>query len=107
MHTCSHCWHSWYIALLIGLAWWFIASGLLLLTWNHVVARLSKAKPGQFWQALLFTATLWVFCAPRYFMAMRHFGCCHGGFSHAAFYHDMNGMDGADCPYAHGDMKKH
>lgn len=72
--------------------WWLIASGLLLLTWNRVVAAFAAVKPAKLWHALLVVATLAVLCLPNWAgrgCGMRHKSCCamHGG-----------GADGG-CPW--------
>ncbi len=57
--------------------WWLIASVLLWLTWNRVVAALTKVKPAKFWQAALLLLTVCSLCAPLYW-ARKH-SCGHGG----------------------------
>jgi hypothetical protein len=93
--TCTHghCWWSY----LICLAWLLVSSGLLMLTWNKVVAAMIKVKSAKYWQALLLVATLSVFCAPRYFMHCGHAKGCSHSCSHKGGDCDSKKED---CPYA-------
>jgi len=62
---------------LLWVGWILVSSGLLFLTWNKVIAGIAKVKTVKFWQALLFIVTIFVLCAPRYYMMKRH--CGHKG----------------------------
>ena len=66
--------------IIIGLLWLLASSGLLFLTWNKVIAELTKLKKVKYWQALLVVATICMFCIPRYCMKYRAHGYqkdCH------------------------------
>lgn len=69
MHD-THAWGGWKAPLYIG--WWFVASTLLFLTWNKVVVFLTGLKKVKWWQALLFVATIAIFCCPRKYSRYHH-----------------------------------
>ena len=52
------------IRILVVIAWWLFASGLLLCAWNSVVARLANVKKAKYWQALVIVLTLVVLFGP-------------------------------------------
>jgi hypothetical protein len=89
MYTCANGPHCWVSCILICIGWLLVSSGLLLLTWNKVIATITKVKTVKFGQALLFITTVCVLCAPRYYMKSRH--CCHEG--------------KGQCPYEHAETK--
>jgi hypothetical protein len=67
------CWDcspgGWAICILWAIGWWLIASWLLLLSWNRVIAAIASVKKVQYWHVLLIVLTLAVISAPL---------CCGG-----------------------------
>jgi len=60
-------------------AWFLVASGMVFLTWNRVVAELLSLKKAKFWQAVLVVGTCVVLCGPKTMMQRKHYGhgkCC-------------------------------
>jgi hypothetical protein len=51
-----------------ALLWLVVASGLLMYTWNTVIAHLFHSKKVSYLQALLFLATVFVLCVPKHMM---------------------------------------
>ena len=92
--------HCCWIPLLCFVIWWFISSGLLLLTWNRVISTMTKVKTAKYWQALLLVATISVFCAPK---ALKHRYCHQKNHCATCCNHDCggDGKDGKkeDCAY--------
>ena len=68
---------------LMALLWLLGASGLLYLTWNRVVAQVSKLKAINFVQALLVIVTMAVLCLPKSWN-QKGPGCFMGGCEPAA-----------------------
>jgi hypothetical protein len=62
------CWDCspgcWAICILWAIGWWLIASALLLMSWNSVVAAIASVKRVKYWHVLLIVLTLAVLCAP-------------------------------------------
>jgi hypothetical protein len=54
----------WAICILWAIGWWLIASVLLLLSWNSVIAAIATVKKVKYWHALLVVLTLAVLCGP-------------------------------------------
>jgi hypothetical protein len=52
------------VCILCVIGWWLIASGLLLLSWNKVVAAVANVKKVKYWHVLLVVLTLAVLCCP-------------------------------------------
>jgi len=48
----------WAICILCAIGWWLIASALLLLSWNLVVAAIANVKKVKYWHVLLMVLTL-------------------------------------------------
>jgi hypothetical protein len=87
--------------------WWFLASGLIWMTWNRVIGAVVKVKPAKYWQALILVATLVVFAAPRFYLMKA--GCAHraGCGTHCCQskncpHHSAEGGDShsKDCPFS-------
>jgi hypothetical protein len=55
------------IGILVAIAWWLFASGLLLCAWNSVIASIANVKKAKYWQALVIVLTLVVLCGPFVF----------------------------------------
>jgi hypothetical protein len=96
--TGHHCWVG---AVLVGLAWWLVASGLLTLTWNKVVCAFAKTKQARYWQALLLVATVCVLCLPRHYMQRRQM--MHCGWGHGCCHHHCGDEHKGKCPYGDSD----
>lgn len=64
------CWNCipgcWAIYILCAIGWWLIASGLLLCSWNLVVAAIANVKKAKYWHALLVVLTIAVLCGPLF-----------------------------------------
>jgi len=64
------CWDCspgcWAICIFCAIGWWLIASGLLLWSWNSVVAAIANVKKIKYWHALLVVLTLAVLCGPLF-----------------------------------------
>ena len=54
-----------WLKVIICIVWWLVASTLLFFTWNKVIVFLTGLKEVKLWQALLFVATIAVFCYPK------------------------------------------
>ena len=54
----------WLTCTLVVLAWWLVASALLLATWNKVVKAFFNVKAAKYPQPLLLVGTLIVFALP-------------------------------------------
>jgi hypothetical protein len=54
----------WVTCILCAVGWWLIASGLLMLSWNIVVAAIANVKKVKYWHVLLIVLTLAVLCGP-------------------------------------------
>lgn len=80
-HSCS------WMPILFAFTWIFLTSSLTWLTWNRVVADLTRMKPVAYWQALLFVTTIFAFAAPKFALQAR--GKCHHGME----MHTSYGMD--------------
>ena len=69
------CWDCssgcWTICILCAIGWWLIASALLFLSWNRVIAAIANVKQVKYWHVLLIVLTLVVLCAPL---------CCGGAY---------------------------
>jgi hypothetical protein len=52
------------IGVLVAIAWWLFASGLLLCAWNSVVASIANVKKAKYWQAMVIVLTLVVLSVP-------------------------------------------
>ena len=55
------CWAS---CILGAIGWWLIASALLFLSWNRVIAAIANVKKVKYWHVLLVVLSLAVLCAP-------------------------------------------
>jgi hypothetical protein len=66
------------VGMMIGCAllWLVVSAVFLMYTWNTVIAVLFQTKKANFMQALLFVATMLVFCLPKHMM-MKHAECGH------------------------------
>jgi len=65
MNGCLDCSAGcWATCILCAIGWWLIASALLLLSWNAVVAVIANVKKVKYWHALLVVLTLVVLCGP-------------------------------------------
>jgi hypothetical protein len=62
-YECCSPW-SCVICILVAIAWWLFASGLLLCAWNSVVARIANVKKAKYWQAMVIVLTLVVLSVP-------------------------------------------
>lgn len=85
------------LLILSGLAWIFLGSYLLFLSWNKVICYLSKLAEIKYWQALLIVATICFLTLPRF--AYKYHFKNWGPFPP----HFQN--EGPSCPY--GQMKPH
>lgn len=66
-------------AALMFVGWLLITSGLLFLSWNHVVVKFTKLKKGKYWQALLILLTLVALCPPMGGKGKCYKHCCKKG----------------------------
>ena len=84
--SCNYGGYCWMTMALYAVVWFGVASILVWLTWNQVIAVLFQMKKAKLLQALLFVGTLMVLLVPRWYMhktmMMRcpylkaHSGCC-------------------------------
>lgn len=92
----------WGYFIVCSVTWWVVASLLLFLTWNKVVAVIANIKTVKFWHAMLVVATLAVFCAPRYY-GKKHFRGGHHGYG--KYQKCPGGLKGEKCPF-YEEMKQ-
>jgi hypothetical protein len=65
--NCGNCSPGcWAICIVCAIGWWLIASGLLFLSWNSVVAAIANVKKVKYWHALLVMITVAVMCGPLF-----------------------------------------
>ena len=92
------CWMS----ILYFFIWWFVASGLIFATWNHVVAMQMKVKKVKYWHALLVVASIAIFTIPHMKLKAKSFGCmknCHSEVHHSDKELKASNNAGEYCPY--------
>jgi hypothetical protein len=85
----------WLMCILGGIIWLLIASGLLLVVWNSVVASLATVKKAKYWHALIVVLTIVVLFGPL----------CHGGPCGGMMRCGNNPCMSMDKPGCGGDMQ--
>jgi hypothetical protein len=102
MQTCAYGNGCCIMSIVMFLVWWLVAAALLWMTWNRVIASLTKVKAVKYWQALLFIATMCALVAPRAYM-MKKMACMRGHHCNQC-HHCHEGESKGDCPYSnHSD----
>jgi len=77
-----------------ALGWLLLASTLVWLSWNRVIAQLTKVKQLRFWQPMLVIATVAVLVGPW---------CAMKGKRHCGDHHGCEKSE--NCPYDAKDKK--
>ena len=70
-NICCSPW-CWVIRVLVVIAWWLLASGLLLCAWNSVITKFANIRRAKYWHALVIVLTILVLFVP--FACRRHVG---------------------------------
>lgn len=86
----------WFYMGLWCVGWWLITSGLVMVTWNHVLAQVTKVKAIKYWHAAIAILTVSFLLAPGAYSRSRHMRGVH---SHHSWMH-------SSCGHGHGDCSK-